>query len=239
MPTFTKSASTSRFGSIARAERRTPRVVPLTILVPRGAEEQAVRRGARGATVLSIAAGAASATLPEGIDGAPLVVVVGLCGSLTAARVGDVVVYTRIAGAGGAIDLDADDVGRVRAVLAPARPVVACMTDHVVTKAAERATLAAHFGADVVDMEALHVARALQARGIRHAMVRVVSDDPSADLPPIEQALDPSGAIRPLALASAFVRAPVAFARFVRDVQTSLGVLASLGSALAAADALK
>jgi len=208
--------------------------VPVTILVPRGAEEHAVRRTASGATVIPIAAGAASATLPPGLDGAAFVVVAGLCGSLTAARVGDVVVYTRIVGAAGTEELDQAGVVRTLALISPSRPVVACMTDHVVTTASERTALAAHFSADVVDMEALHVARALRARGISFAMVRVVSDDPSADLPPIEDALDPSGAIRPLALATAFARAPVAAFRFVRDVQTSLRVLGSVGAALAA-----
>jgi nucleoside phosphorylase len=208
--------------------------VPVTILVPRGAEEQAVRRSARGATVIAMAAGAGSATLPAGVDAAGFVVVAGLCGSLTAARVGDVVVYTRIVSAEGTEELDQTGVVRALALISPSRPVVACTTDHVVTKAAERAALAAHFSADVVDMEALHVARALRARGIAFAMVRVVSDDPSADLPPIEDALDSSGAIRPLALATAFARAPVAAFRFVRDVQTSLRVLGWVGMALAA-----
>jgi hypothetical protein len=210
--------------------------VPVTILAPRGAEEHAVRRTASGATVIPIAAGAASATLPPGLDGAAFVVVAGLCGSLTAARVGDVVVYTRIVGAEVAEDLDEAAVARVLGLFSLARPVVACSTDHVVTKAAERVALAAHFSADVVDMEALHVARALRARGIAFAMVRVVSDDPSADLPPIEHALDPNGVIRPLALATAFARAPLAAVRFVRDVQMSLRVLGSVGAAL---DALK
>ncbi len=217
--------------------------MPLTILVPRGAEEQAVRRGAGGrATILPIAAGAASAALPAGIDDAAFVVVVGLCGSLSSARVGDVVVYARIVAGNDDEVLDPDDVARACRLLATARPVVACMSDHVVTSAAERAALAAHVAADVVDMEALHLARALRAHGIRFAMVRVVSDDPAHDLPPIEHALDPSGAIRPLALASAFVRAPLAFVRFVRDVQASLRVIASVAAALgttAAADASK
>ncbi len=208
--------------------------MPVTILVPRGAEEQAVRRSARGATVIAMAAGAGSSTLPAEVDGAGFVVVAGLCGSLTAARVGDVVVYTRIVSAEGTEELDQEHVVRALALISPSRPVVACMTDHVVTKASERAALAAHFTADVVDMEALYVARALRARGIAFAMVRVVSDDPSADLPPIESALDPSGAIRPLALATAFARAPVAAFRFVRDVQASLRVLGSVGAALAA-----
>ena len=205
------------------------------MLVPRGAEEQAVRRAAPGATVVAIPAGAASAALPVELDAHAFTVVVGLCGSLAGARVGDVVAYTRCVDPNGGETLQAADVARVRAVLPLARPVVACTTDRVITRAAERAALAARFAADVVDMEGLHLARALRARSMRFAIVRVVSDDPRADLPPIEDALDPSGAIRPLALASAFARAPLAAVRFVRDVQTSLRVLGATGATLAAA----
>jgi len=208
--------------------------VPVTILVPRGAEEAAVRRQARGAIVHAIAAGAASGTLPAGIDGAELVVVTGLCGSLTAARVGDVVVYTRVVGADGVEELDSAGVVRLLGAIAPARPVVAGMADRVVTTATERRAFAARTGADVVDMEGLVLARALRERGLPFAMVRVVSDDPSADLPPIEHALDASGAIRPLELARAFARKPFAAARFVRDVQASLRVLGSTAAVLAA-----
>jgi len=208
--------------------------VPVTIIVPRGAEEAAVRRGAPSATVVAIAAGGGSAAMPVDVDATTPAVLVGLCGALTAARVGDVVIYTSIVDESGSETLDADEIARARTALPQARPVVAVMADRVITTAVERTALAARFGADVVDMEALHVARALRARGVRFAMVRVVSDDPLADLPPIEHAFDPSGAIRPLALALAFARAPVAAARFVRDVQTSLRVLSSTGAALAA-----
>jgi len=40
--------------------------------------------------------------------------------------------------------------------------------------------------------------------------VRVASDDPSFDLPPIEHAFSADGAIRPLHLALAFARQPLA-----------------------------
>ncbi len=208
--------------------------MPVTILVPRGAEEAAVRRGAPSATIAVIAPGAASAGVPASLATDAFVVLVGLCGSLTAARVGDVVVYTSVVDATGSEALDPATIARVTAALPHARTAVACMTDRVVTKAVDRVALAAHFGAGVVDMEGVHVARALRARGIAFAMVRVVSDDPLADLPPIEDALAPDGAIRPLTLAAAAVRAPLAFARFVRDVQASLRVLSSTAATLAA-----
>jgi hypothetical protein len=208
--------------------------VPLTILVPRGAEESAVRRGAPRASIVAIAAAGGSAALPATIDATAPAVLVGLCGALTTARVGDVVVYTSIVDENGSETLDPSEIARAQSALPHARAVVAVMAERVITTAVERVALAARFGADVVDMEALHVARALRARGVRFAMVRVVSDDPRADLPPIEHAFDPSGGIRPLALALAFARAPVAAVRFVRDVQTSLRVLSSTGGALAA-----
>jgi hypothetical protein len=211
----------------------------MTILVPRGAEEHAVRRGAAAADVVAMAAGAASATLPAALEAGSLAVLVGLCGALRTLRVGDVVVYASIASDGGDAPLDEAAIATVRRALPAAHRVRACMADRVVTRASERAALAARFDADVVDMEAVHVARALGARGVRFAMVRVVSDDPRFDLPPIADALDPSGAIRPLELARAFARAPLAAARFVRDVQASLRVLGSTAGALAAADASK
>ncbi len=158
-----------------------------------------------------------------------------MCGSLSAARVGDVVVYTRVVDASGSEAIAPDDVAAAAALVPQARPVVACMTDRIVTRAADRVTLAARFGADVVDMEGVHLARALRARGLRFAMVRVVSDDPRFDLPAIEDALAPGGGIRPLVLAAAFARAPLAAVRFVRDVQASLRVLGSVGAALGAA----
>ena len=205
----------------------------MTLVVPRGAEEQAVRRAAPGAPIVAIAAAAGSRFLPDALELGTLAVVIGLCGSLAGARVGEVVTYARVVGEDGSEAIDADGAEFVRAALPHARSVVAYMADHVVTRAAERAELAERFAADVVDMEGMHVARALRARGIRFAMVRVVSDDSHADLPPIEAAFDPAGVVRPLALASAFARAPLAAVRFLRDVQASLRVLGSVAAALA------
>ncbi len=207
--------------------------MPVTILVPRGPEEAAVRRAAPAAAIVGLAAAAGSAAVPA-LEAGTFAVLIGLCGSLASAHVGDIVSYTRIVGDDGAETIAAGDFADVQRALPQARGVVACMTDRIVTRTAERAALATHFGAEVVDMEGLHVARALHTRGIRFAMVRVVSDDPRADLPPIDDAFDSGGAIRPFVLAAAFVRAPFAAVRFVRDVQASLRVLGSVAAALAA-----
>jgi nucleoside phosphorylase len=108
-----------------------------------------------------------------------------------------------------------------------------CTIDHVVTRATERAALAAAYNAEAVDMEGTHVARALAARGRASLIVRVVSDDPSFDLPPIEHAFSAEGTIRPLHLALAFVRQPQAAARFISDVRRSLSVLSGVAGVLA------
>jgi hypothetical protein len=205
--------------------------VPVTLLVPRGAEEKAVRRAAPEATVVAVAAGARAAVLPPLPAWEP-VVVLGLCGALTDARVGDVVVYDRLCDESGSTLLDGDAIAAVARVLPDARAVAACTADRVIATAAERVALATRLHADVVDMEAAHVARALVQAGLRFAMVRVVSDDPRRDLPPIADAIAPDGSIRPLILAAAFARAPAAAARFVRDVQASLRVLGRAGAAL-------
>jgi hypothetical protein len=63
-------------------------------------------------------------------------------------------------------------------------------------------------------------------------MVRVVSDDASHDLPPIEDAIDANGRIQPMPVALAFARAPLAAIAFVRDVRSSLGVLTETARAI-------
>ena len=204
------------------------------LLVPRGAEEQAVRRAAPGARVVAIRAGAAAGDLPAGLDGES-VIVLGLCGALRTLRVGDVVIYSGVADEAGREAFDEARVAALHAVLPASVSVVACTANHVVTRAVERAALAAHYGADAVDMEGTHLARALAARNIASLVVRVVSDDPRFDLPPIEDAFDANGAIRPLHLAKAFASSPVAAARFVRDVRRSLAVLGATANVLAQA----
>jgi adenosylhomocysteine nucleosidase len=203
----------------------------VTIVVPAGAEARAVRRSVPGALI--VAPGAASARLPafEAPDG---VVVVGLCGSLRELRAGDVVVYRSIADAARTIELDTVRAAALAGALPGAHLVDAFTSDRVVTQRRERAQLALHYDADVVDMEGTHLAAALAARGVPFAMVRVVSDDAQRDLPPIGDAIDADGKLRPLRIALAFARAPGAAFAFVRDVRGALAVLTVVAAASAA-----
>lgn len=203
----------------------------MTIVVPAGAEARAVRRTVPDALVVSPGAASAQLSAFEAPHG---VVVVGLCGALRELRAGDVVVYRRIAGAAGTIELAGVRAAALTSALPGAQLVTACTSDRVVTRRVARAELARRYDADVVDMEGTHLAAALTERGIPFAMVRVVSDDAHRDLPPIEDAIDASGRLRPLRIALAFARAPRAAFAFVRDVRAALRVLADVAAASAA-----
>jgi hypothetical protein len=201
------------------------------LLVPTGAEERAVRRAAPHATIVAIRAGASAAQLPETIP-AGEIIVMGLCGALRGVRTGDAVIYRDVVDEAGRYTFDGQLVAQLHALLPRATIVRACTTDHVVTRASERVALAAAYGVDAVDMEGTHVARALAARGRISLVVRVASDDPSFDLPPIEDAFDPAGAIRPLHLARAFAARPIAAARFIRDINRALQTLGETAATL-------
>jgi nucleoside phosphorylase len=207
----------------------------VTILVPRGAEAKAVRRARPAARIVELPAGAACAIALPHLDDRETVVAMGLCGSLRSLKTGDVGIYGRVVDAGRAFDLDPTLVDELTHVLPRAVVVDAFTATRVVTTLAERTGLAQRFDADVVDMEGTHLGAALSAGAVRFAMVRVVSDDASRDLPPIGDAIDACGRIQPLPVALAFARAPLAALAFVRDVRAALGVLTETARAISLA----
>jgi len=188
-------------------------------LVPRGAEASALKRA--GARVVELPAGAGAAdALPDVLAG-ERIIVTGLCGALQTLPVQSVVVYDA------AIDGErwfSCDAG-LAALLPGAQRVVGYTASSVVTSAREKRALALRSGAHVVDMEGTPLAAALAARGLRFAIVRVVSDDARHDLPPIGAAIDDDGRLRPERLAFAFARAPLAAARFIRESLRALRTL--------------
>jgi nucleoside phosphorylase len=203
-----------------------------TIMVPRGAEAAAVRRSARGARIVEIPAGAAAASALPSFAPGEVVVVVGLCGALRDLGVGEVAIYRSVRDPSKTIALDLPTIGGLAARLPQARIVDACAADHVVTTTAERRALAARYDADVVDMEAGHLAWALTVRGVSYAMVRVVSDDAARELPALGDAIAPDGTIRPARIALAFARRPLAAFAFVRNVRKALAALSDLARVL-------
>ena len=203
-----------------------------TILVPQGAEAEAVRRARPAARVAALLPGAAAAgALPDFEDG-ETAVVLGLCGGLWRMRAGEVAIYARVVDASQAFELDPDMVDELSAALPNAVVANACTTKRVITTVDTRTVLAQRFNADVVDMEGTPLAKALSARGVRFAMVRVVSDDASRDLPPIEDAIDAEGRLHPMPVALAFARKPLAAVAFVRNARGALDTLTNVARAL-------
>ncbi|HYW55155.1 MAG TPA: hypothetical protein VE826_14380 [Dongiaceae bacterium] len=203
-----------------------------TILVPRGAEAEAVRRARPAARVVELPAGAAAASALPDLAADEAVLAMGLCGALWRLKAGDVAIYGRVVDAARAFELDPDLVDELTRALPRAVVVNACTTKRVVTTVQARTVLAQRFNADVVDMEGTHLAAALAARGVRFAMVRVVSDDAARDLPPIEDAIDARGRMHAMPVALAFARAPLAALAFVRGVRSSLAVLTETARAV-------
>ena len=161
--------------------------------------------------------------------------VTGLCGALGAHRAGAILLYREVVDDAGVLRCDDALLARLGRALPGAALVRACTAGRVVTTAAERAALAARFDAGAVDMEATHLARALAARAIPFAMVRVASDDASRDLPPIGDAIDTGGSLHAGRLAVAFARSPRAALEFVRGVVGALRALRALVASLSAA----
>jgi nucleoside phosphorylase len=210
--------------------------VKLTFIVPRGAEAAAVRCAQGQARVILVAAGAASAAALPAFDGDERVVVLGLCGALRGLTVGDVVIYREVASSAAALAPDAALADALAAALPSAHRVRACSADHVVTRRAERAAYAGRYDADVVDMEAAVLAPVLAKRGVRYAMVRVVSDDAGRDLPALDGAIRPDGGLDFMRLTAAFVRDPRGAWHFARDARRALRVLTETARALTSPD---
>jgi hypothetical protein len=206
--------------------------VSVVFVVPRGAEAAAVRRGSAAAPIVEIRAGAAAARKLPPFDRGAVAIVLGLCGALRDRRAGEVVVYRELAGSAARMSLDEPLVDAALAALPAAFAVRGCTSDHVVTRAAERARIAARFAADVVDMESDALAAAFSAQQVRFAIVRVVSDDATRDLPALEHAIGPDGTLRPLRIAAAFLRDPRGAAAFARDAGRALRTLTVVATAL-------
>ncbi|MBV8299722.1 MAG: hypothetical protein JO083_09300 [Candidatus Eremiobacteraeota bacterium] len=203
-----------------------------TLLVPSGPEAAAVHRAQPPARVLEIPAGAAAAlALPE-FEPDETVIALGLCGALWRMKAGDVAIYGRVVDATSSFELEPSLVDELSGALPGAKVVNACTTRRVVTAVDARTVLAQRFNADVVDMEGTHLAAALAARGARFAIVRVVSDDASRNLPPIEDAIDSDGRLQPWPIALAFARAPLAALAFVRNTRAAMDVLTAVARAV-------
>ena len=226
------------------------------ILVPQGAEHQAVCRGLRQVPVTSSSVPRPQVfAIPIGpepvtqylqqwdrtwTDQMPVpaqVLMMGLCGSLTAKHnVGDVVFYG-----------ECYDGRRLQSVLTSLRPiplgrlqhqrlgatsVIGITCDHIIHAAAEKRQLAITYGAEVVDMEGFAALAAFQKLQVPVTILRIVSDDAHHDLPDLTSALTPEGQLQPCPLALNLLRQPIAATRLIRGSLRSLQVLSEVTTRL-------
>jgi hypothetical protein len=198
------------------------------ILVPRGVEYAAVRRGCSGAcaspSILAVPPGRAAASVLDDLAGTHFVIL-GLGGALDPAlRVGEVVACESVSHAGRSLEFDPGLTADLVAA-SGARRGRALTVDHVVTRRSEREALYRSSRAQIAEMEGFFLTQPLIEQGRTVAMVRVVSDDVRCDLPSIGAAIGPDGNLRLATLAAALVASPRRSWRFIVDVRRSLAVL--------------
>lgn len=194
------------------------------ILVPQGAEYQAVCRGLQAVQgvvprVISIPVGmqpvARYLAGLEGISGG--VLLMGLCGSLHAGfGVGEAVVYQSCTPVGLGTVPQRRECDRpltdflISRLHLPSVNGVTC--DRVLHLASQKRQFSLDY--DTVDMEGWAVLDSLNPLPV--AMLRVVSDDSQQDLPDLADTIDQQGNLKPGKLAIAFLRQPLAASRLIR-----------------------
>jgi adenosylhomocysteine nucleosidase len=109
-------------------------------------------------------------------------------------KVGGIVQPRRVvnAGDGSSIDLAGVNAG-VDTDANPGHGEAVLVSFGSVATPAQKAKLRDSFGATAVDMEAAEVARAAEARGVRFAVVKVISDEFDFAFPSMERFVDSSG----------------------------------------------
>lgn len=198
-----------------------------TIVVPQGAEYQAVCRGLQktGEDKVQIL------TIPIGLSNLPEVLtryskqlnkvqnilLMGLCGSLSQLyQVGDEIIIESCQDLDcNQVNLDLDLTAKIKDILA-VDGVVGLTSDHIITQAQSKQQLSQQYSASVVEMEGYGYVTQLQQRGMSVAMLRVVSDDLSGNLPDLSGAIDPWGNLRPIPMAIALAAQPRDAIRFIR-----------------------
>lgn len=221
------------------------------ILVPQGAEYQAVCRGIGRATtpvVVPIPVGAAPLSRylktwqqRETLGAGQTLLVMGLCGGLTPHyAIADCVLYRECidrAEPSAVLSCDAALLAWLQKKLPHEAAVVRALTsDRLVWSAQEKHQLAQQYSADVVDMEGFAALESLHQTGATIAMLRVVSDNAQHDLPRLTNAISADGTLRPLPLAWGMVQQPIAAARLIRGSLKGLKTLQAIAARLCGED---
>ncbi|XGW00111.1 MAG: phosphorylase [Leptolyngbya sp. BL-A-14] len=216
------------------------------ILVPQGAEYQAVCRGLGRATAPSV--------IPIPVSPVPLkrylktwqqsqsltgkkLLIMGLCGGLVPHyTIGEGVLYRECVNRtepSASLPCDTTLLAWLQQTLSEQTAVVRALTsDRLVSSAQEKQQLARQYRAEVVDMEGFAALEALGQADASIAMVRVVSDDAEYDLPTLSNAIDADGNLRSLPLAWGMIRQPIAAIRLIRGSLRGLKTLEAIAKQL-------
>ncbi|MBW4604586.1 MAG: phosphorylase [Calothrix sp. FI2-JRJ7] len=210
------------------------------VFVPQGAEYKAVCNGLKrvnktSSQVISIPVGGKAVTkyLQEWYnsvnllkDSQPYALVMGLCGSLKPDYdVGDVVLYESCIYQDQVLYCDNDYRNQLKLCLKQKVSIVKALTsDSVVFSKDEKISLGKS-GASVVDMEGFSALEFLSSVGFKVGMLRVVSDGCKHNLPNLNSAFSPEGALLPLPLALGMLRQPIAASRLIYGSLQGLKVL--------------
>lgn len=208
------------------------------ILVPRGAEYQAVERGLREAAVrpqlaaIPIGVAAVKQALAGQAQVQSRILVMGLCGSLQPAhQIGDALLYQNAISLSGKTSgktssktqrCDPQLTAELQACL-PELPLVQSLTSaQFIQSAANKQQLGQTHQAGAIDMEGSAILSALPQAQI--AMLRVVSDDCEHELPDLSQAIG-AGKLKPLPLVTVLLRQPIGSFRLIRGSLRGLNAL--------------
>ena len=213
-----------------------------TIVVPQGAEYQAVCRGlqhrANKIQVIAIPIGTKDVlqvlvqrsfefTTPQ------RVLIMGLCGSLSQQySVGDTVLYQDCCNLNREyLNLEPELTTTIHNKLS-LNLVTGLTSDRPICLATQKRKLAQQYAVDAVDMEGYGYIKELQRQGISVAMLRVVSDDLTGNIPNLSSTIDENGNLKFLPLAIAFLRQPIAAIRLIKGSLTGLQKLQQITAKL-------
>jgi hypothetical protein len=218
-----------------------PNISKILILVPQGAEYQAVVKNFNqnpSFLVYAIPIGCetgrrflANLINPQQFT---QVIVMGLCGSLNPdLKVGDIVIYrecqyptpTNPKQTLPCTYIFNDNFFQLKK---KTLSVNALTSDRLIHLAITKQNLYQTTNCDVVDMEGYVILEFFSKLNIPVGMIRVVSDASDRNLPNLEKAIDTKGNLQPLQLAIALIREPFAAINLITGSLTSLKVLAQI-----------
>ncbi len=207
-----------------------------TIVVPQGAEYQAVCRGLRQgkiANVRVVAIPLGSTNIRQILAGyanelrnSRQILIIGLCGSLDKSYVvGDrVLVKSCEDPKHNLLYLDPALTATIQEKLLI--DLVPGLTSvRIISQAQEKYELSQRHRVKIVEMEGFGYVRELQRQGKSVAMLRVVSDDLTGDIPNLSNTIDSQGKIGFIPMAIAFSKQPIAAIRLIRGSLAGLKAL--------------